>query len=251
MEQSHKHTRAVLDHAHWPLVCHWRTAPGHAEPRRPRPLVQEKNNRQSVRARCRFVAFLSMTIHRWIPSIRKYKKEYQGTHYYKRLILGEWAAATGAVFDGFDETNLFSERMNEPNYYIAAIDYGTINATCCLLGAISPTRWPQIRNRRRVLLRQPEDRAYESRNAELADDIKRFISWRALRALYIDPAAASLKVELRHLDIPVINAENDVLPSIQVVNKFVYGKPGHTSCCKIVDQNDRLPIGIRRASIGA
>jgi len=165
------------------------------------------------------------------------KKEYQGTHYYKRLILGEWAAATGAVFDGFDETNLFTDRMDQPNYYIAAIDYGTINATCCLIAAISPTRWPQIRIEEEYYYDSQKAGRTKS-DAELADDIKRFISWRAIRALYIDPAAASLKVELRHLDIPVIDAKNDVLPGIQVVNKFVYGKNLviHRSCKNLVDQ---------------
>lgn len=165
------------------------------------------------------------------------KKEYQGTHWYSRFIEGLWTAATGLVFDGFNEDNLFSDAKEPPNYYIAAIDYGTINATCCLLGAISPTRWPQIRIE--------EEYYYDSQktgrtktDAELADDIKKFLSWRNVRALYIDPAAASLKVELQNMNLPVVDAKNDVISGIQVVNKFVYGKNLviHRSCKNLIEQ---------------
>jgi len=165
------------------------------------------------------------------------KKEYQGSHWYSRFIEGLWTAATGMVFDGFDQDNMFSDAKEAPSYYIASIDYGTINATCCLLGAISPNRWPQIRIE--------EEYYYDSQktgrtktDAELADDIKKFLSWRSIRALYIDPAAASLKVELRNLNLPVVDAKNDVIPGIQVVNKFVYGKNlvVHRSCTNLIDQ---------------
>ncbi len=165
------------------------------------------------------------------------KKEYQGTHWHKRFIEGLWAAATGMVFDDFDEDNLFTDRMDTPSYYVAAIDYGTINATCCLLGAISPTRWPQIRIEEEYYYDSQKTGRTKS-DAELAQDIKRFLSWRRVNALYIDPAAASLKVELRNLDLPVIDAKNDVLPGIQVVNKFVCGKNLviHRSCKNLIEQ---------------
>ena len=165
------------------------------------------------------------------------KKEYQGSHWFRRFILGEWVASTGVVFDGFDEDNLFADQKESPNYYIAAIDYGTINATCCLLGAVSPNRWPQIRIEEEYYYDSQKTGRTKS-DAELAQDIKRFIAWRPIRALYIDPAAASLKIELRNLDLPVLDAKNDVIPGIQVVNKFVYGKNlvVHRSCKNLVDQ---------------
>lgn len=165
------------------------------------------------------------------------KKEYQGSHWYARFIEGKWTAATGMVFDGFDEDNMFANSMPSPNYYIGAIDYGTINATCCLIAAISPTRWPQIRIE--------EEYYYDSQKTgrtksdhELALDIKKFIGWKRLNALYIDPAAASLKIELRNMDLPIIDAFNDMIPGIQIVNKFVYGKNLviHRSCKNLIDQ---------------
>jgi len=165
------------------------------------------------------------------------KKEYQGSHWYKRYILGEWASSTGAVFDGFDEDNLFTDQMDQPSFYIASLDYGTINATACHIGAISPTRWPQIRIEDEYYYDSQKTGRTKS-DAELAQDIKRFISWRSIRSIYVDPAAASLKVELRNLDLPVLDAKNDVIPGIQIVNKFIYGKNlvVHRSCKNLIDQ---------------
>lgn len=165
------------------------------------------------------------------------KKEYQGSHWYARFIEGKWTAATGMVFDAFDDDNMFVNDMPSPNYYIAAIDYGTINATCCLIAAISPTRWPQIRIEAEYYYDSQKTGRTKS-DAELAQDIKRFIGWRNLRALYIDPAAASLKIELRNSDLPVLDAKNDVIPGIQIVNKFVYGKNlvVHRSCKNLIEQ---------------
>ena len=61
-------------------------------------------------------------------------------------------------------------------------------------------------------------------DSELADDLKKFFSYIPVRELYVDPAAASLKIELRNRNVPVIDAKNDVLPGIKTVGKFVHGK---------------------------
>lgn len=165
------------------------------------------------------------------------KKEYMGSHWYARFIEGKWTAATGMIFDGFDEDNLFSDQMDTPNYYICGLDYGTINATACVLAAVTPKKWPQIRIEGEYYWDSQKTGRTKS-DAELAADIKKFISWRRITALYIDPAAASLKIELRNLDIPVMDAKNDVLPGIQVMNKFIYGKNlvVHRSCRNLIEQ---------------
>lgn len=168
--------------------------------------------------------------------VENLKKEYSGM-FYKRFILGQWAASTGIIYDSFDDDNIFNTDKEQPSYYISAIDYGTVNATCCLLFAVSPNRFPQIRI---------EDEYYydsavagrQKTDAELADDIKQFISWRPIRSMYIDPAAASLKLELRNRDLPITDAKNDVLTGIQVVSKFVQGKNLvlHKRCKNLIEQ---------------
>ena len=61
-------------------------------------------------------------------------------------------------------------------------------------------------------------------DAELVRDIKEFISYRNVSTVYVDPAAASFKLALRQEDIPVLDANNDVLLGIKICSKFISGK---------------------------
>jgi PBSX family phage terminase large subunit len=154
--------------------------------------------------------------------IRDVKASLSGI-FYKRLILGEWAAAHGAIYDTFDHDNLYEHPKNNPVYYIVGVDYGTTNATAAVLCAINPRLWPQIS----VEAEYYWDSAKKGRSKtdyELVQDIKEFIGYRSVRAIYVDPAAASLKLELRQNDLPVIDANNEVLLGIKIVSKFISGK---------------------------
>lgn len=168
--------------------------------------------------------------------VENLKKEYQGA-YYKRFILGEWCAATGMVFSDFDEDNIFDKDMHNPTYWVAGMDYGTTNPTACHIAAVSPRQWPQIRIEQEYYYdSQVSGRA--KTDAELADDIKQFISYTPIRALYVDPAAASIKLELRNRDIPVIDANNDVLFGIKTMSKFIANKNlvVRKSCKNLIEQ---------------
>lgn len=175
------------------------------------------------------------------PSLtEKYKKdlkmEYTGM-WYKRYILGEWAVAHGLIYDGYDHDNVYEQPYEPPNYYILGIDYGTTNATAAVLCAVSPNRWPQIRIEEEFYY----DSAKHGRSKaddELADDIVNFISYRNVSAVYVDPAAASFKIELRKKNLPVLDANNDVIPGIRTTSKFISNKNIviHKSC-KILNEH--------------
>jgi len=49
--------------------------------------------------------------------------------FYQRYILGEWALATGAIFDGWCKLNVFDKEYPAPSFYCAGLDYGTVNPT--------------------------------------------------------------------------------------------------------------------------
>jgi PBSX family phage terminase large subunit len=169
---------------------------------------------------------------KYVDSLRK---EYTGM-WYKRYILGEWAVAHGLIYDSFDHLNIFSDRLTAPNYYTIGLDYGTTNATAAVLLAITPNQWPQIRVEEEYYY----DSAKKGRSqtdSELADDIKEFIGYKSINAIYIDPAAASLKAELRRKDLPVIDAKNDVLQGIKVTSKFIAQKNLviHRGCQVLLD----------------
>ena len=103
------------------------------------------------------------------------------------------------------------------------MDYGTTNATAAVLLAVTPNKWPQIR----VEAEYYYDSAKKGRSKtdeELVRDIKDFIGYKNVSAIYVDPAAASLKIALRQKDLPVLDANNDVLLGIKICSKFIGGK---------------------------
>jgi PBSX family phage terminase large subunit len=166
-----------------------------------------------------------------------YKKAIRASFHgmwHRRYILGEWALSTGAIYDTWDHLNEYTHTNSNPNYYIVGIDYGTTNATAAVLCAISPNTWPQVH----VEAEYYYDSAKVGRaktDAELVRDIKDFIGHKNISAIYLDPAAASLKIALRQADLPVIDAKNDVVPGIKTVGKFIAGKNivVHRSCTNL------------------
>lgn len=151
------------------------------------------------------------------------RKEYTGV-WFKRFILGEWAAAEGLIYDSFDDHNLYEGSHHTPAYYIAGIDYGTSNATCCLLAAIYPKQFPKVRI--------VKEYYYDSRvtgrcktDSELGLDIYEMLKLCSnLKTVYVDPSALSLRTELERKNLPIQEADNDVINGIKNVSKMIYNK---------------------------
>lgn len=164
------------------------------------------------------------------------KASYSGM-WYRRYILGEWALAHGAIYDNYDTNNEYIDPYSNPNYFIVGVDYGTTNATAAVLCGITPNLWPQIR----VEAEYYYDSAKKGRSKtdqELVRDIKDFVAHKNVSAIYVDPAAASLKIAMRQADLPVLDANNDVLLGIKVTSKFISGKNIviHKSCTTLREQ---------------
>lgn len=175
------------------------------------------------------------------PSLdEKYKSAIRSSFtgmFYKRYVLGEWAMATGAIFDTWDDTNVYDKEWPAPTYYVAGLDYGTVNATSCHILACTPKLWPQIRVEREYYYDSAKS-GRQKMDSELALDVKNFIGHTPLTALYVDPAAASLKLALRHYDLPVVDANNDVLFGIKLTSQFIGNKNVvvHRSCKNLIEQ---------------
>ena len=150
------------------------------------------------------------------------KASYSGL-WYNRYILGQWAIAHGAIYDNYDHYNEYENEFPAPNYYIVGIDYGTTNATAAVLCAVSPRSWPQIRIEAEYYYDSAK-RGRSKTDQELVTDIKDFIGYKNITAIYVDPAAASFKIALRQADLPVLDANNDVLLGIKICSKFIGGK---------------------------
>lgn len=164
------------------------------------------------------------------------KESFSGV-FYQRFILGNWCLATGAIFDGWDNLNIFDKQYPQPSYWCAGLDYGTVNPTSCHIAAVSPNSWPQIRIEKEYYF-DSKKHGRSKTDRELAIDIKKFLEYTPIDALYVDPAAASLKLELRNLDIPVVDANNDVLFGIKTMSQFITGKNllVNRSCTNLIEQ---------------
>jgi len=143
--------------------------------------------------------------------------------WYKRFILGEWCQASGAIFPDFDHDNIYTHPHPSPTYYLVGVDYGTTNPTAAVLCAVTPNKWPQIRVEEEYYYDAGKTGVPKT-DAQLVNDIKKFISYRNVTAIYVDPAAASFKIALRNEDLPVVDANNDVLLGIKTMSKFISGK---------------------------
>ena len=137
---------------------------------------------------------------------------------YKRNYLGLWCLAEGAIFDFFDtDIHVIDRPPMTAEYWVAGIDYGTSNNFACVLMGVNTGRFTQTGVHRWIEKEYVWDSHKKGRqktNAEYADDLEEFLDMYAIRAVYIDPSAASFKAELRKRGIHTIDADNDVIPGL-------------------------------------
>jgi PBSX family phage terminase large subunit len=149
------------------------------------------------------------------------KNLYTGV-FYRRMILGEFCMASGAIYLGaWTDANLYDDRTRPRGLYsrggtegytghIIGVDYGTRNPTVFLDG-IDDGRtlwvdneyyWDSVKE-----MRQKTD-------GELADDLEKFIKESNCPEdpkIIVDPSAASFKAELLRRGMWVVDADNDVM----------------------------------------
>lgn len=146
------------------------------------------------------------------------KKEYRGL-WYKRFINGEWCLAEGSVYDFFDEgVHTITAAPTFAKYWIVGVDYATNNPTSFLLIGFNDDTPVKIWVEKEYYFDSAKQ-GYQKTDAEYADDFYEFISGYPIKCVYVDPAAASFKLELKRRSalIAVRDAKNEVLDGIRVV----------------------------------
>jgi len=143
--------------------------------------------------------------------IARYRKLYKGV-FYRRFILGEWVAASGRIYDFFDESLVRAPPAGELEAYAISCDYGTANPASFGLWGRKDGVWYRVReyyydSRREG--RQKTDAEYVRALLDLAGG-------RRLTAVVVDPSAASFIEALRREGLPVVKAKNDVLSGIRL-----------------------------------
>jgi PBSX family phage terminase large subunit len=138
--------------------------------------------------------------------------------FYKRNYLGLWCQAEGAIFDFFDpKVHVVKRPPRAAEYWVAGIDYGTSNNFACVLMGVSSGQYDRTGICRWIENEYVWDSHAKGRqktNSEYADDVQKFLEPYDVKSVYIDPSAASFKVELRKRGIRVVDANNDVLNGI-------------------------------------
>lgn len=154
--------------------------------------------------------------------------------FYKRNYLGLWCLAEGAIFDFFDrKIHVVARPPAAAEYWIAAVDYGSVNAFCCLIIGINTGRYTQTGKKMWVEKEYYWDPKKEGRqkvNSEFADDLQEFLEPYAIKNLYIDPSAEAFQLELRRRNIHVVHANNDVDNGIQIMTSQM--KMGNLFVCE-------------------
>lgn len=120
-------------------------------------------------------------------------KEYEGTVYYKRYILGEWALAEGLIYPMYEDA-IIADLPNEFTQYALSLDYGTQNAFAGILWGLCEGVWYAID----LYYYSGRDTGIQKTDNEYADDIDKFTEQLFAKGLItgkleviIDPSAAS------------------------------------------------------------
>lgn len=152
----------------------------------------------------------------------RYRSMYTGV-FYKRYILGLWAVAEGVIYDMFSEERHvkdirdFFRILINGNRYVSC-DYGTQNATVFLL-------WNKGRDGKWYCIREyyysGRDKGKQKTDSEYADDLKVWLEGTSIKAVIVDPSAASFIAELRKRGYKVLKAKNDVLDGIRLVGTLL------------------------------
>ncbi len=141
--------------------------------------------------------------------------------FYKRNYLGLWCMAEGAIFDFFDrKVHVVYRPPAAAEYWVAGIDYGSVNPFVCLLIGISTGRHTQTGKRvwvEKEYYWDPKQQGRQKVNSEFADDVQSFLEPYAVKALYIDPSAEAFQLELKKRGMHVVHANNDVENGIQIM----------------------------------
>ena len=145
----------------------------------------------------------------------RYKRQYTGL-WFKRMILGQWVLAEGAIYESWDAERHVVKRLPEITRWISlGVDYGTTNPFAALVIGVGSDgrlylcrewRWDSKRRQRQLT-----DGEY---SAKLRDwlDLGAMPEW-----VCIDPSAASFRRQLHVDGLASYAASNAVMDGIRLI----------------------------------
>ncbi len=158
------------------------------------------------------------------------KREYAGTVFYDRYILGKWVLAEGVIYPMFGPHCIAETKPREYTEYIVSMDYGIQNPTAILLWGKCDGVWYQIREYYHSGREQKEQKT----DQEYYDELERLVGDLPARKLIIDPSATSfIALCNQRKRFTVWRANNDVIDGIQhTASCLSEGIIKINNCCK-------------------
>jgi PBSX family phage terminase large subunit len=145
-----------------------------------------------------------------------------GTLWHRRMVLGEWVVAEGAVYDMLDTTpggeHVVTGIPDRFERVVVGVDYGTSNDTVFLAAGKRGKVWTVFSERRY----SASERGRQRTDAEHSQDFCRWLEGLGVTpsSIEIDPSAASFKAQLRQDGVRrVRDADNSVVDGIRVVSR--------------------------------
>lgn len=164
---------------------------------------------------------------------QRYRSMFTGI-FYKRFILGEWAFADGVVYSDIPDATFYGKETRDNVVPIAiregdvkplyGSDYGTTNPQVYLeiYKYYKPgDRIPYFYVDREYYWNSKE-RFQQKTDIEYVEDFKRFRESKRYKALYIDPAAESLRIAHQKAGDIVIAAKNNVQQGISMLSTLFH-----------------------------
>lgn len=149
--------------------------------------------------------------------VENLKKEYAGTVFYDRYILGKWTLAEGLVYPMFGDSCIVHDIPDTCDYYIS-IDYGTHNPFSAGLWCVTKTEAVRIGEYYYCGREERKEKTPE----EYYSEVKRLAGGRDIKCLIVDPSAdAFIATVKKHHEFKVRGAVNDVLPGIQTTAEMI------------------------------
>ena len=151
--------------------------------------------------------------------IDRLKRMYSGL-FYRRMILAEWVAAEGAVYQGWEPMKML-KKHSVSNVIAVGIDYGTNHPTAGYAIGVGASGCLEVCAEWSPNLERGGHRRMT--DAQLADSLEVWLELLPSRPRYIycDPAAASFREELKQRGMVTHRADNSVLDGIRQIDSLL------------------------------
>nr|DAM31878.1 MAG TPA: large terminase [Caudoviricetes sp.] len=149
--------------------------------------------------------------------VENLKKEYAGTVFYDRYILGKWTLAEGLIYPMFNDSCIVDELPETGEYYISC-DYGTLNPFSAGLWCVNSGRAIRVAE----YYYSGRDKQYQLTDEEYYAEVEKLAGEKNIRHIIVDPSAASFIACIKkHGRFSVRKAKNDVMYGIRLTSAML------------------------------